>query len=750
MPVELSNRYACLIPLCPLVASRSTGSLLFFLPKATRSLRRLCAAFNTFSLIAAMFVSLALFRQQAATNSIEQYLWAWIPKSDFRLKIGFLIDPLTLAMSILVTTVGISVMVYSDSYTCHDQGYVRFYAYLSLFAASMLGLVFSPNLIQIYVFWELVGMCSYLLIGFRFARSSAANACQKAFVTNRIGDFGLLLGVLGVYWITGSFEIFELCDRFLELTDSGIINPIFANIIALSLFLGPVAKSAQFPLHVWLPDATEGPTPISALIHAATMVAAGIFFTARIFNLISILPPTMYTISWVGGVTTFSGAMLALAQKDLKRGLAYSTMSQLGYMVPAPGIGAPQPALFHLITHAYSKALPFLGSGSVIHSMEKVVGYSPTRSQNMFFMGGLRKHMPITGTTSPLGTLSLCGIPPLSCFWSKDQIITESRLRSPYLGLAASITAGLTAFYTSRIYLLTFEGNFRANQTNYMSFNTSSPSENIIISWGGAQPESLTIQTIGYVTSTTDTERNRVTETGNLVTAFPPEGDSVCGRGNKTHPERNLLYPQESNSCMVLPLIVLAIPAAFAGLAGIGVDPIRKGTSLDLLFDWLISIPSFSEANKHLENLTEILTSSIPSLSLSLIGLSISLKVYGQTNKLIDNKEKVSEEVISKNLLNTFLSSIRGWSINRGYIDYYYNIYFTRSITLIGKLVLHFDQWIVDGFINGTGALSLFGGEAMRHVKNGRISQYLLGLVIGIVSPVSSMSVVDFPIPPLP
>nr|YP_009427522.1 NADH-plastoquinone oxidoreductase subunit 5 [Stegnogramma sagittifolia]ASU96145.1 NADH-plastoquinone oxidoreductase subunit 5 [Stegnogramma sagittifolia] len=745
MPVELPNQYACLIPPCPLAASRSTGSLSFFFPKAARSLRRLCAIFNTFSLITAMFVSLAPFRQQAATHSIQQYLWARIPKSDFRLKIGFLIDPLTLTMSILVTTVGISVMVYSDSYTCHDQGYVRFYAYLSLFAASMLGLVFSPNLIQIYFFWELVGMCSYLLIGFWFARSSAANACQKAFVTNRIGDFGLLLGVSGVYWITGSFEIFELCDRFFELNNRGAINPIFANTTALLLFLGPVAKSAQFPLHIWLPDAMEGPTPISALIHAATMVAAGIFFIARIFSLISILPPTMYTTSWVGGVTTLPGATLALAQKDLKRGLAYSTMSQLGYMVPASGIGASQSALFHLITHAYSKALSFLGSGSVIHSMEKVVGYSPTRSQNMFLMGGLRKHMPITGTTSLLGTLSLCGIPPLSCFWSKDQIITESWLRSPYLGLATSTTAGLTAFHTSRIYLLTFEGNFRANQTTNVGFNNCIPTGSSITLWGGAKPESLTTKATSDTISAANTERSGVTETRNLITARPPEGDSIREGKDQTHFDRNQLHPQESNSCMVFPLIVLAIPTVFAGLVGVGVDPIGKGISLDFLLDWLISIPSFSDVNKRLEFLAETLTSSIPSLSLSLVGLLISLEVYGQNHKIVDTK--IFGKLINKSLLSTFVSSMRSWSINRGYIDYYYKAYFIRSIVSLSKLVLHFDRWIIDGFTNGTGASSLLGGESMRHGKNGRISQYLLGLVIGIGL---LMLVVDFPIPPLP
>ena len=380
MFVEFSCEYAWIIPACPLVSSALTGLISFFFPKATNGIRRLCAALSISLLTVSMVISISSFWQQSFSHSTKQYLWPWILRNDIPPKIGFLVDPLTLIMSIPVTTVGILVTIHSDSYTCHDQGYVRFFTYLSLFAASMLGSVFSPNLVQIHAFWELVGMCSYLLIGFWFSRPNAANACQKAFVTNRMGDFGLLLGISGIYRITGSFEICELCQRFVELIDTRSIDPILANIVALLLFLGPIAKSAQFPPHVWLPDAMEGPTPISALIHAATMVAAGIFLIARIFDLFQLLPLSMNVISWIGGITALLGSTLALAQRDLKKGLAYSTMSQLGYMVLALGIGAYRSALFHLITHAYSKASLFPGSGSVIHSMEKIVGYSPTKS----------------------------------------------------------------------------------------------------------------------------------------------------------------------------------------------------------------------------------------------------------------------------------------------------------------------------------------------------------------------------------
>jgi NAD(P)H-quinone oxidoreductase subunit 5 len=380
MLIEFSYEYAWIIPACPLISSALTGLISFFFPKATTGIRRLCAALSISQLTVSMVMSIFLFLQQSINHSTQQYLWPRILRNDIPLKIGFLLDPLTLIMSILVTTVGILVMIHSDSYMCHDEGYVRFFTYLSLFTASMLGLVFSPNLVQIHAFWELVGMCSYLLIGFWFSRPSAANACQKAFVTNRIGDFGLLLGILGIYRITGSFEVYELCNRFVDLIGTSSVDPVLANIIIVLLFLGPIAKSAQIPPHVWLPDAMEGPTPISALIHAATMVAAGIFLVARIFNLIQVLPLSMNVISRIGGITALLGSTLAFAQRDLKRGLAYSTMSQLGYMVLSLGLGAYRSALFHLITHAYSKALLFPASGSVIHSMEKIVGYSPAKS----------------------------------------------------------------------------------------------------------------------------------------------------------------------------------------------------------------------------------------------------------------------------------------------------------------------------------------------------------------------------------
>nr|YP_009033765.1 subunit 5 of NADH-plastoquinone oxidoreductase [Roya anglica]YP_009256926.1 subunit 5 of NADH-plastoquinone oxidoreductase [Roya obtusa]AHZ11148.1 subunit 5 of NADH-plastoquinone oxidoreductase [Roya anglica]ANI25930.1 subunit 5 of NADH-plastoquinone oxidoreductase [Roya obtusa] len=464
--MQLIHNYAWLVPLLPCMASGIIGIGLLSFRNATRSLRLPSAILSIGMLGISMMFSFGLFWEQISNNSAYIHLWSWINTENVSLEVGYIIDPLSSIMLVLVTTVGVSVMIYTDGYMSHDTGYVRFFAYLSLFTASMLGLVLSPNLLQVYIFWELIGMCSYLLIGFWFTRPSAAAACQKAFITNRVGDFGLLLGILGFYWLTGSFDFTIVTERFHQLINDGSVNISFAILFAICLFLGPVAKSAQFPLHVWLPDAMEGPTPISALIHAATLVAAGIFLVARLLPLFQELPIVMDIIAYTGISTALLGATLAIAQRDLKRGLAYSTMSQLGYMMLALGIGSYEAGLFHLITHAYSKALLFLGSGSVIHGMEGVVGYNPNKSQDMSYMGGIRQYMPITGITFLIGTLSLCGIPPFACFWSKDQILAESWEKMPLLGWMAWLTAGLTAFYMFRIYFLTFEGEFRGSKNN--------------------------------------------------------------------------------------------------------------------------------------------------------------------------------------------------------------------------------------------------------------------------------------------
>ncbi len=470
--------YAWLIPLFPLLSSFIIGLSLISFRKAAQSLRRDYAVLSIGSMVFSTILSVLILISQSSSSSIPYKLvMDWIVNTEFTIELGYFIDPLSSTMLVVVSTVATLVMIYTDAYMSYDKGYVRFFAYLSLFTSSMLALVLSPNLVQVYIFWELIGVCSYLLIGFWYTRSTAADACQKAFITNRVGDFGLMLGILGFYWLTQSFEFNVISSKLEDLMLSGdlflgqvpfseAIGPaisvsFLATIFALFVFLGPIAKSAQFPLHVWLPDAMEGPTPISALIHAATLVAAGIFLVARMFPIFNQLPFVMDFIAWIGCITAFLGATIAVTQTDLKKGLAYSTVSQLGYMMMALGTGAYSAGIFHLITHAYSKALLFLGSGSVIHGMEPAAGFDPLENQNMNYMGGLRKNMPITGTTFLIGTLSICGVPPFACFWSKDEILSHLFEANPIIWAVALFTAGLTSFYMFRIYFLTFEGEAR-------------------------------------------------------------------------------------------------------------------------------------------------------------------------------------------------------------------------------------------------------------------------------------------------
>lgn len=390
---------AWLIPVLPLFGAVVVGLGLISFNRTFNRLRKPVALFLLTCVGAAAVLSFAVLLGQIGGTAPYEVLFPWASAGQFNLEMGFRVDPLGAVMLALVTTIALLVMVYSDGYMAHDKGYVRFFTYLALFSSSMLGLILSPNLLEIYVFWELVGMCSYLLVGFWYDREGAAHAAQKAFVVNRVGDFGLLLGILGLFWATGSFDFEGIATGLGASMADGSIAGWAATALCLLVFMGPMAKSAQFPLHVWLPDAMEGPTPISALIHAATMVAAGVFLVARLEPLYELFPDVRLVIAVVGTITCFLGASIALTQMDLKKGLAYSTVSQLGYMMLAMGCGAPIAGMFHLVTHAFFKAMLFLGSGSVIHAMEEVVGHEAVLAQDMRLMGGLRKHMPITAIT---------------------------------------------------------------------------------------------------------------------------------------------------------------------------------------------------------------------------------------------------------------------------------------------------------------------------------------------------------------
>ena len=403
------------------------------------------------TVVLAFLVSLLVAAQVSGLpgpNSTTVKLWDWITIGSFDVTLSLLVDPLSMMMALVVTGVGALIHIYAIGYMDHDKDVSRFFTYLNLFIASMLILVLSDNYLGLYMGWELVGLCSYLLIGFWFTRPAAADAGKKAFIVNRVGDFGFALGVFLIWTTFGTLnyhEVFELAPEVAAGTISAI---------TILLFVGAIGKSAQIPLHVWLPDAMEGPTPVSALIHAATMVTAGIYMVVRSNALYALAPQVSMIVAIIGGLTAFFAATIALVQYDLKRVLAYSTISQLGYMVLAVGVGAYTSAMFHLMTHAFFKALLFLAAGSVMHAMHDVI--------DIRRFGGLKDKMRITYITFLIGGLALAGFPLITAgFYSKDEILANVVDDSLLLEVLALLTAFLTAFYTFRAIFMTFHGEPR-------------------------------------------------------------------------------------------------------------------------------------------------------------------------------------------------------------------------------------------------------------------------------------------------
>ncbi|HZK43535.1 MAG TPA: NADH-quinone oxidoreductase subunit L [Syntrophomonadaceae bacterium] len=438
---EWTIQHAWIIALLPFLAFGLIGLFLHKWPKisAFLSIASIAISFVLAVIIAGgMFITGEAITYEAAVR--------WLSMPGLQVDMGILVDGLTAIMLVVVTTVALLVQIYSIGYMDKDPGFASYYAYQSIFAGSMLGLVLANNFGQIFVFWELVGLASYLLIGFWFGRNSAREAAKKAFITNRVGDFGFLLGILFLQIMFGTLNFGGLAGEIANYANTGLL-------IAVSLLLlaGPIGKSAQFPLHVWLPDAMEGPTPVSALIHAATMVAAGVYLIARALFIFSSTPEVMMVIAVIGGFTALFAATIAIVQNDIKRILAFSTLSQLGYMVMAMGIGAMTAGMFHLMTHAFFKALLFLGAGSVIIALK--------HEQDIWKMGNLNKKMPITTWTFVIGALALSGIPPLSGFWSKDEILLGA-FAGGYTGLyvLGTFVAFLTAFYMFRLIFVAFFG----------------------------------------------------------------------------------------------------------------------------------------------------------------------------------------------------------------------------------------------------------------------------------------------------
>ncbi len=403
-------------------------------------------------------LSLIVFWYLPASGIFKDYLFTWIESEPFKAEIAFQVDALTAVMLLVITGIGFLIHVYSLGYMGHDEGMVRYFAYLNLFVFFMLLLVMADNLLLLFVGWEGVGLCSFLLIGFWRQDHTNTIAGNKAFIVNRIGDFGFLLGILLLFWEMSGQGVWSI--NFLELQQNAhLLSPDKVTLITLLLFVGATGKSAQIPLFVWLPDAMQGPTPVSALIHAATMVTAGIYMIARLHFLFSLAPMTLTVITTVGALTAFFAATIAVTQNDIKRVLAYSTVSQLGYMFLAVGLGAFSTAIFHLFTHAFFKACLFLGAGSLIHGLQG--------EQDMRKMGALKSHFPITYWIYLIAALAISGAPLTAGFFSKDQVLWQtyaSPSGSIWLWLLAWVTAGLTAFYMFRQFFLVFYGPSKVEQ----------------------------------------------------------------------------------------------------------------------------------------------------------------------------------------------------------------------------------------------------------------------------------------------
>lgn len=471
------DSYIFLIPLFPLVGFLINGLFGKRLGKGIISFIG-CMAVG-FSFLIALFIWKDLLSLEPEHRVLSQTLWEWISVGGLKVDVSFMIDPLSMLMILIVTGVGFLIHVYSTGYMYEDESYWRYFAYLNMFVFFMAILVLGGNYLVMFVGWEGVGLASYLLIGFWYQEIDNAVAGKKAFVVNRIGDFGFVLGIFLMFWTFGSVSYQDVFPKALELFSSGglALNSPVIVAICLLLFVGATGKSAQIPLYIWLPDAMAGPTPVSALIHAATMVTAGVYMVARTNVLYTLAPTALLVVASIGAVTAFFAATMGVVQNDIKKVLAYSTVSQLGYMFIGVGVTAYWAGVFHLMTHAFFKACLFLCSGSVIHAMGG--------DQDMRNMGGLAKKMPITYITMLVATLAIAGLPPFAGFFSKDEILGKafSFVYHPFAGkiiwVVGTIGAGITAFYMFRLIFMTFHGEFRGTEEQRHHLHESPPNMTI-------------------------------------------------------------------------------------------------------------------------------------------------------------------------------------------------------------------------------------------------------------------------------
>jgi len=574
-------------------------------------------------------------------------LWDWIPATGFNASMGFFVDSLTACLLIVVTTIGMLVHFYSVGYMAHDPGRWRFFAYLNLFMFSMLLLILADNFLLVFAGWELVGLSSYLLIGFWFPRRSAALAAKKAFLVNRVGDMGFALGIMAIWTQVGTLN---MQDVFAKV---GAIPHEWQIAIALLLFCGAVGKSAQFPLHVWLPDAMEGPTPVSALIHAATMVNAGVYLVARCNPIFGAAPEVMVIVALIGIFTAILAASIAFTQTDIKRVLAYSTLSQLGYMFASLGVGAWTAAIFHLMSHGFFKGLLFLGSGSVIHAVDG--------EQDMRKMGGLAKKIPTTYVTMLIGSVAISGVPPLAGFFSKDEMLGGA-FKNGFLWVWAIgfVVAGMTAFYMFRLMGMTFWGESRVD----------------------------------------------------------PEKEG---------------HIHESPVSMTRPLILLAIPAVFLGMA-IGLPP-----EAGLLHQWLapvfehtIAASGRTEAAYNFFGIDGVL--AIVTTGLVAIAIALAWRLFGVDIPRLGLRAQPRPDRVREISSQPRLAFFYRGSFNKWWFDDINNILFVVLGGKVANAAFWFDRNVIDGAVNGIGTLTVGAGSRLRRVQTGRVQNYALGIAMGLIT----------------
>ena len=622
--------------------------------------------------------SIVIFQDVQAGNVFNGTLYTWATSGSLTLEVGFLIDSLTVMMMLVVTFVSLMVHIYTIGYMSEDPGYQRFFSYISLFTFSMLMLVMSNNFLQLFFGWEAVGLVSYLLIGFWYTRPTAIFANMKAFLVNRVGDFGFLLGIGLVAAFAGTLNYAEVFAKAGEL--AGMTVPAtgwpLITAICIGLFIGAMGKSAQVPLHVWLPDSMEGPTPISALIHAATMVTAGIFMVARMSPLFELSEAALSFVLVIGATTALFMGFLGIVQNDIKRVVAYSTLSQLGYMTVALGVSAYSAAVFHLMTHAFFKALLFLGAGSVIIGMH--------HDQDMRNMGGLWKYMPITWITSLLGSLALIGFPFLSGFYSKDMIIEAVKLShipgAGYAYFCVIVGVFVTAFYSFRMYFLVFHGEERFGK---------------------------------------EVEHHAHDH------AHDDHADDHHGDDHDDHAHHGLApgqKPHESPWVVTLPLVLLAIPSVIVGFFTI--EPMLFGG----FFDKVIHI---GESHGVLKELAEEFHGAYGMAIHGLMTLPFALAMSGVVLAWFFYMVAPS---IPAAIMRTF-KPIHTLLENKYYFDRFNELVFAGGARLLGRGLWKFgDQAVIDGMlVNGSAKFVGLIAQLSRLFQSGHIYQYAFSMIFGVV-----------------